>query len=69
MIFLFLKTHNKDKLGVFSRMIIWVLSSQRIKVFNVKDLATGICGEIVFIPRDILIFYQFLRARLAEEFE
>ena len=60
MIFLLLKTHKENKLGVFSRMIIWVLQSQRIEVFRVEDLATGFCGEVVFVPRDIIVFYQFI---------
>ena len=60
MIFLLLKTHKENKLGVFSRMIIWVLQSQRVEVFKVEDLATRFCGEIVFVPRDIIVFYQFI---------
>ena len=60
MIFLLLKTHKENKLGVFSRMIIWVLQSQRVEVFRVEDLATRFCGEIVFVPRDIIVFYQFI---------
>ena len=59
-IFLLLKIYKEDKLQVFSRMIIWVLQSQRIEVFRVKDLATGFCGEVVFVPRDIIVFYQFI---------
>ena len=60
MIFLLLKIYKEDKLQVFSRMIIWVLQSQRIKVFRVKDLTTGFCGEVIFVPRDIIVFYQFI---------
>ena len=60
MIFLLLKTHKEDKLGVFSRTIIWVLQSQRIEVFRVEDLTTGFCCEVVFVPRDIFVFYQFI---------
>ena len=59
-IFLLLKIYKEDKLQVFSRMIIWVLQSQRIEVFRVEDLATGFCGEVVFVPRDIIVFYQFI---------
>ena len=59
-IFLLLKIYKEDKLRVFSRMIIWVLQSQRIEVFRVEDLATGFCGEVVFVPRDIIVFYQFI---------
>ena len=25
-----------------------------------EDLATRFCGEIVFVPRDIIVFYQFI---------
>ena len=60
MIFLLLKTHKENKLGVFSRMIIWVLQSYRVEVFRVKDLATRLCGEVVFVPRNIIVFYQFI---------
>ena len=56
MIFLLLKTHKEEKLGVFSRTIIWVLQSQRVEVFRVEDLATGFCGEVVFGPRNIIVF-------------
>ena len=59
-IFLLLKIYKEDKLQVFSRMIIWVLQSQRIEVFRVEDLATGFCGEVVFVPRDIIVFYQVI---------
>ena len=59
-IFLLLKIYKEDKLQVFSRMIIWVLQSQRIEVFRVEDLATGFCGEVVFVSRDIIVFYQFI---------
>ena len=59
-IFLLLKIYKEDKLQVFSRMIIWVLQSQRIEVFRVEDLATGFCGEVVFVPKDIIVFYQFI---------
>ena len=60
MIFLLLKTHKEDKLGVFSRMIILVLQQQRVEVFKVEDLATGFCGEVVFVPRSIIVFSQFI---------
>ena len=59
-IFLLLKIYKEDKFRVFSRMIIWVLQSQRIEVFRVEDLATGFCGEVVFVPKDIIVFYQFI---------
>ena len=60
MIFLLLKTQKEDKLEVFSRRIIWVLQPQRVDVFIVEDLATGFCGEVVFVPRDIILFFQFI---------
>ena len=60
MIFLLLKTHKEDKFLVFSRTIIWVLQPQRVEVFRVEDLATRFCDEIVFVPRDIFVFYQFI---------
>ena len=41
-------------------MIIWVLQSQRIKVFSMEDLAIGFCGEVIFIPRGIIVFSQFI---------
>ena len=55
-----LKTHKEDKLGVFSRKIIWVLQLQRVEVFRVKDLTTWFCGGVVFVPRDIIVFSQFI---------
>ena len=60
MIFLLLKTQKEDKLEVFSRTIIWVLQPQRVEVFRVEDLAIGFCGEVVFVFRDIIVFYQFI---------
>ena len=60
MIFLLLKTHKEDKLEVFSRTIIWVLQPQRVEVSRVEDLANGFCGEVVFVPRDIIVFSQFI---------
>ena len=69
MIFLLLKTHKKNKFGVFSKTIIWELQSQRIKVFNVlpkkkvfnvEDLATGFCGEVLFVSRGMIVFSQFI---------
>ena len=59
-IFLLLKTHKEDKLGVFSRTIIWVLQSQRVEVFRVGDFATGFCGVVVFVLRYIIVFSQFI---------
>ena len=41
-------------------MIILVLQSQRVEVFKVEDLATGFCGGVVFVPRDIIVFSQFI---------
>ena len=60
MIFLLLKTHKEDKLGVFSRTIIWVLQLQRVEVFRVEYLAIGFFGEVVFVPRNIIVFSQFI---------
>ena len=60
MIFLLLKTHKEDKLGFFSRTIIWVLQLQRIEVFNVNDLAIGLCGVVVFVSKGIIVFSQFI---------
>ena len=60
MIFLLLKTHKKDKLEFFSRTIISVLQSQRIEAFRVEDLATSFCDEVVFVPRGIIVFFQFI---------
>ena len=60
MIFLLLKTHKKDKLEFFSRKIISVLQSQRIEAFRVEDLATSFCDEVVFVPRGIILFFQFI---------
>ena len=36
-----------------------MIQSQRIEVFRVEDLAIGFCGEVVFVLRDIIVFYQF----------
>ena len=59
MIFFFLETDKENKFGVFSRTIIWMLQSQRVEVFIVEDLTTRFCGEVVFVPKDIIVFYQF----------
>ena len=37
-----------------------MLQPQRVEVFRVKDLANGFCGEVVFVPRDIIVFSQFI---------
>ena len=37
-----------------------MLQPQRVEVFRVEDLAIGFCGEVVFIPRDIIVFFQFI---------
>ena len=60
MFFLLLKTHKEDKLGVFSRIIIWVLQPQKVEVFRVEDLAIGFCSVVVFVPRSIIVFSQFM---------
>ena len=60
MIFLLLKKYKEDKLRVFSRMIIWVLQSQRVEAFRVEDVATGFCGEVKFVLRYIIVFSQFI---------
>ena len=60
MIFLLLKTHKEDKLVFFSRTIISVLQPQRIEAFRVEDLATSFCDEVVFVPRGIIVFFQFI---------
>ena len=36
-----------------------MLQSQRIEAFRVEDLATSFCGEVVFVPRCIIVFSQF----------
>ena len=59
MIFFLLETDKENKLGVFSGTIIWMLQSQRVEVFIVEDLTTRFCGEVVFVPKDIIVFYQF----------
>ena len=30
------------------------------KVFNVEDLATGFCGEVLFVSRGMIVFSQFI---------
>ena len=37
-----------------------MLQLQRVEIFRVEDLAIGFCGEIVFIPRDIIVFFQLI---------
>ena len=37
-----------------------MLQSQRIEIFSVEDLATDFCSEVVFVPRGIIIFSQFI---------
>ena len=44
----------------FSKTIIWVLQSQRIEALRVEDLATSFCDEVVFVPRGIIVFFQFI---------
>ena len=42
------------------KRIVLCVQSQRVKVFKVKDLATGFCGKIVVVPKGIIIFSQFI---------
>ena len=37
-----------------------MLQPQRVEVFGVEDLATGFCGEVVFVHRYIILFFQFI---------
>ena len=37
-----------------------MLQPQRVEVFIVEDLVTGFCGEVVIIPRGIIVFSQFI---------
>ena len=37
-----------------------MLQSQRIEAFRAEDLATSFCGEVVFVPRCIIVFSQFI---------
>ena len=57
--FFLLKTHKEDKLGVFSRTIIWVLQSQRIEVFRVEDLATNFVVRL-YLFLEILLYFSNL---------
>ena len=36
------------------------VEQQRVEVFRVEDLATGLCGEVVFVPKGIIMFFQFI---------
>ena len=37
-----------------------MLQPQRVEVFRVKDLVIGFYDEVVFVPRDIIVFFQFI---------
>ena len=37
-----------------------MLQTQRVEVFRMEDLAIRFCGEVVFIPRDIIVFLKFI---------
>ena len=37
-----------------------MLQLQRVEVFRVEDLAIKFCGEVVFVPRVIIVFFQFI---------
>ena len=63
MIFLLRKKHKEEKLEVFSRTVIWVLQPQRVEVFRVEDLASGFCGEVIFILRGITVFPIYCELR------
>ena len=36
------------------------VEQQRVEVFRVEDLATGLWGEVVFVPKGIIMFFQFI---------
>ena len=36
------------------------VEQQRVEVFRVEDLATGLCGEVVFVLKGIIMFFQFI---------
>ena len=40
--------------------MIFLLQAQRVEVFRMEDLATGFCGEVVFVSRGIIVFFQFI---------
>ena len=35
-------------------------TTESFEIFRVEDLAIGFCGEIVFVPRDIIVYSQFI---------
>ena len=37
-----------------------MLQSQRIEAFRVEDLATSFCNEVLYVPRGIILFFQFI---------
>ena len=37
-----------------------MLQSQRIEAFRVEDVAKSFCGEVVFVPKGIIMFFQFI---------
>ena len=41
-------------------MIIWVLQSQRIEIFRIEDFTIEFCGNVVFVPKYIIVFFQFI---------
>ena len=59
--FSFAQDTQEIEIGVFSRKIIWVLQPHRVEVFGVENLTTKFCGKVVFVPRDIVVFFQFIR--------
>ena len=37
-----------------------MLQPHKVEIFKVEDLATGFCGEVVFVPKCIIVFFQFI---------
>ena len=37
-----------------------MLQPHKVEIFKVEDLATRFCGEVVFVPKCIIVFFQFI---------
>ena len=42
------------------KKLVLCVQPPKVEVFRVEDLTIGFCGEVIFVPRDIIIFFQFI---------
>ena len=54
------RSQRIEVFNVLPKKKVFNVQPKKKKVFNVEDLATGFCGEVVFVSRGIMVFSQFI---------